>query len=262
MNMLPPSEFAGQPAYVRFRELGAGRIDIEKIFDAFSGHPPSLICIDAKLSGLRERGFADPVKMIASSPAILGYAFDNIDAKLSGLRERGFADPVKMITSLPAILGYAFDNIDAKLSGLRERGFADPVKMIASSPAILGYAFDNIDAKLSYARHMHVDGRALVTKWPVILGYSLKRIHFVARVTLTVSGDIALFCALLTKEPAATAAAASDSDVTDVPTFRHRLAELKSEHAKNIAVLNFSSHRIARAYRRYRGLPEQRRFAA
>jgi hypothetical protein len=27
---------------------------------------------------LRELGFADPVKMITSSPAILGYAIDNI----------------------------------------------------------------------------------------------------------------------------------------------------------------------------------------
>ena len=60
--------------------------------------------------------------MIASSPAILGLAFDNIDAKIAGLKERGFTDPQKMIASLPAILGLAFDNIDAKIAGLKERG--------------------------------------------------------------------------------------------------------------------------------------------
>ena len=60
--------------------------------------------------------------MIASLPAILGLAFDNIDAKIAGLKERGFTDPQKMIASLPAILGLAFDNIDAKIAGLKERG--------------------------------------------------------------------------------------------------------------------------------------------
>ena len=83
-------------------------------------------------------------------------AFDNIDAKIAGLKERGFTDPQKMIASLPAILGLAkkksFDNIDAKIAGLKERGFTDPQKMIASSPAILGYGFDNIDAKIAGAQ--------------------------------------------------------------------------------------------------------------
>ena len=44
------------------------------------------------------------------------FQVDNIDAKIAGLTERGFADPQKMIASLPAILGLAFDNIDAKIA--------------------------------------------------------------------------------------------------------------------------------------------------
>jgi hypothetical protein len=47
------------------------------------------------------------VKMITSSPAILGLAIDNIRGKISDLRELGFADPVKMITSSPSLLGYS-----------------------------------------------------------------------------------------------------------------------------------------------------------
>ncbi|NWG25527.1 MAG: hypothetical protein HXY30_14125, partial [Pseudorhodoplanes sp.] len=61
---------------------------------------------------------------------------DNIRGKISDLQALGFADPVKMITSLPAILGYAIDNIRGKISDLQALGFADPVKMITSSPAI------------------------------------------------------------------------------------------------------------------------------
>jgi hypothetical protein len=49
--------------------------------------------------------------MITSSPAILGYAIENIRGKIADLRELGFADPVKMITSLPAILGYARERL-------------------------------------------------------------------------------------------------------------------------------------------------------
>ena len=47
------------------------------------------------------------------------YAPSVLSSHLSGLRERGFANPNKMIESLPAILGYAFENIDAKLGLLR-----------------------------------------------------------------------------------------------------------------------------------------------
>ena len=56
---------------------------------------------------LRELGFNDPVKMIASSPPILGLAIDNIRSRIADLLKLGFNDPVKMVTSSPAILGYA-----------------------------------------------------------------------------------------------------------------------------------------------------------
>ncbi len=72
------------------------------------------------LHGLTQRGFKNPNKMIESSPAILGYAFENIDAKLAGLTQRGFKNPNKMIESLPAILGLAFENIDRKLNMIRK----------------------------------------------------------------------------------------------------------------------------------------------
>jgi hypothetical protein len=59
----------------------------------------------------RDLGFADPVKIIRSSPAILGLAINNIRGRVADLRELGFTDPVKMITSRPAILGYARERL-------------------------------------------------------------------------------------------------------------------------------------------------------
>ena len=43
--------------------------------------------------------------------AILGYAIDNIRTKIADLRELGFADPVKMITSSPAILSISRERL-------------------------------------------------------------------------------------------------------------------------------------------------------
>ena len=221
MNRLAPSVFATHPVYLLFRQEGAGRIDIEHIFDAFAGQPPKASSIDAKLKGLRDRGFADPVKMIASSPAILGYAFENIDAKLKGLRDRGFADPVKMIVTLPAILGLAFENIDAKLKGLRDRGFADPVKMIASSPAILGY--------------------------------SMLRIHFVSEIVDAFApGSVSLFGFLINKEPSALAAASVGA--RDEREFRKQWrVSRRWRVVENIVLLRNSKRgAIVKAYFDYR----------
>jgi hypothetical protein len=78
------------------------------------------------------------VKILKSSPAILGYAIGSIREKVAHLRELGFADPVELVESLPAILGYAIGNIRGKIANLRELGFSDPVKMITSFPTILG----------------------------------------------------------------------------------------------------------------------------
>src|SRR5262245_25621352 len=82
----------------------------------------------AKVDGLRERGFQNPIKLITTAPAILGYSFDNIDVKIEGLRQRGFENSIKLITTQPQILGLGFDNIDAKIHGLRDRGFENPIK--------------------------------------------------------------------------------------------------------------------------------------
>ncbi len=120
------------------RRVGFADEAADRIFEAINLPPKEVI--DQRLADLRELGFADPVKMITSSPAILGYAIDNIRGKIADLRELGFADPVKMITSLPAILGLAIDNIRGKIADLRELGFADPVKMITSAPNLLGYS--------------------------------------------------------------------------------------------------------------------------
>ncbi len=104
--------------------------------------------IDKRITGLKERGFKDPVKLITKLPVVLSLTLSNIDEKITGLKERGFKDPVKLITSHPSILNYTFPYIDEKITGLKERGFKDPVKLTAKKPTIFSYAFPNIDAKI------------------------------------------------------------------------------------------------------------------
>ncbi len=41
----------------------------------------------------------------------MGYSIDSIHCKLDDLRQLGFADPVKMITSSPAIVGYSRERL-------------------------------------------------------------------------------------------------------------------------------------------------------
>jgi hypothetical protein len=95
--------------------------------------------IHEKIEELRKLGFSDPVKMIVSSPAILGLSIEeNIKVKIEELRKLGFSDPVKMIVSSPAILGLSIEeNIKVKIEELRKLGFSDPVKMIVSSRQFL-----------------------------------------------------------------------------------------------------------------------------
>ena len=107
------------------------------------------VVVEAHLMGLRERGFGNPNKMVESSPAILGLAFENIDAKLAGLRERGFGNPNKMVESSPAILGLAFENIDrrirlfSKLNHLYELSFK-PTELMEQESALFSSKLDKL----------------------------------------------------------------------------------------------------------------------
>ena len=91
--------------YAHLIACGFDEAEADTVFEAID--LPDSAAISLRISDLRALGFADPVKMITSSPPILGYAIDNIRGKISDLRALGFADPVKMITSSPTILGYA-----------------------------------------------------------------------------------------------------------------------------------------------------------
>ncbi len=86
-------------------DCGFTQAQADHVYDAIDLPPVEVI--EQRISDLTALGFDNPVKMITSSPAILGYAIDNIRGKISDLTALGFDNPVKMITSSPAILGYA-----------------------------------------------------------------------------------------------------------------------------------------------------------
>jgi hypothetical protein len=124
-----------------------------------------------------------------------------------------------------------------------------------SSPPILGYAIDNIRGKIADLRALGFEPHRLISRWPIVLGYSLKRIRFCADVTTTIAkGNEGLFCELLTKEPAATAVAASDQESLDLVTFRKQLRLRRGKTDENLALLDLRySDPMAVAYRDYRG---------
>jgi hypothetical protein len=138
-----------------------------------------------KIDDLKALGFENPVKMITSSPAILGYSVkENIEPKIVELKALGFENPVKMITSSPAILGYSVkENIEPKIVELKALGFENPVKMITSLPTILGYSVkENIEPKIrriqTYLDLYEIEFSAieLVQYFPSIIGYSRLRL--------------------------------------------------------------------------------------
>jgi hypothetical protein len=130
-----------------------------------------------RIADLRELGFADPTKMIASFPEIGSLTIHNVRRKIVDLRELGFADPVKMITSFPEIAGLGINNIRGRIADLRQLGFADPYKMITSSPAILGLSINNIRGRIADLRELGcTDPAKMITASPAILGYARERL--------------------------------------------------------------------------------------
>ena len=106
------TDYGADEAEARLRfliEVGFSSEDADRVFETVN--LPSIEAMRGKIADLRTLGFADPVKMITSLPAILGLAIDNIRGKIADLRTLGFADPVKMITSSPAILGCSADRV-------------------------------------------------------------------------------------------------------------------------------------------------------
>ena len=143
-----------------------------------------------KIADLRELGFTEPVKMITTHPAILSYAIKNVRGKIADLRELGFADPVKMMTSNPATLSYAIDNVRSKIAVLRELGFADPVKLVTTLPAILGYAIDSIRGKIAVLREFgFADPVTIITSHPAILGYARERLLLCGQIVRRLEDD-------------------------------------------------------------------------
>ncbi|OFX05675.1 MAG: hypothetical protein A3E78_03260 [Alphaproteobacteria bacterium RIFCSPHIGHO2_12_FULL_63_12] len=97
---------------------------------------------ESRLDCLRRAGFdeveADKVFLAVDLPSI-----EKIEQKIGALKSLGFENPVKMITSLPAILGYAIDNIRGKLDYAGHFGI-DGRGIVERFPPLLGYNLDRI----------------------------------------------------------------------------------------------------------------------
>jgi len=131
---------------------------------------PTPVEIDRKLYDLRRLGFANPIKMVATSPTILNLATENICGKISDLYALGFVDPMKIITNSPTILTYAIESIRNKLSDLRTLGF-----MVSSQPPILSYSIETIRTKLSDLRALgFADPVEMVVRFPTMLGCTIE----------------------------------------------------------------------------------------
>ena len=144
--------------------------------------------VDEHINGLNERGFANPQKMLASSPPIFGLSFEYIDSKRNGLRERGFLNPEKMLESHPRLLGYSFEYIDTKRNGLRERGFENPEKVLEFYPTIFGLSFENIDRRLKlYGKlincyELPFQAPQLMEQIPVLFSAKLDKVMVLVRI--------------------------------------------------------------------------------
>ena len=118
--------------YDHLLRCGFSEAQADHVFESIN--LPDCETITCRLADLRGLGFTDPVKMITTMPAILGYAIDNIRGKISDLRGLGFTDPVKMITSLPAILGYARERLllcGGIIAGLDDRADGHLLRLIS-----------------------------------------------------------------------------------------------------------------------------------
>jgi len=95
--------------------------------------------IDAKIEGLKQRGFDNPTKLITSSPAILGYAFENIDRKIRLLYflHGNRAKAIRELEAFPALLGYKWRRL---LFAVRTSNPDGLRKLITISPQLLATA--------------------------------------------------------------------------------------------------------------------------
>ena len=134
-----------------------------------------------KIDELKTLGFTNPIKLITSSPAILGYSIeDNIKPKITELKTLGFTNPIKVITSSPPILGYSIeDNIKPKITELKTLGFTNPIKLITSSPTILNLSIENnIKPKVKIAKKIIWNDKVaidLLEKAPEIIGTKIDK---------------------------------------------------------------------------------------
>lgn len=102
-----------------------------------------------KLQDLEELGFANPKKMLAACPQILGHKISDICDKMNMLNKLGF-DAKKIISNFPQITGYTEENIQGKIEDLVKLGFNDPLKLINGWPRIFSYSIIKIKQKLQF----------------------------------------------------------------------------------------------------------------
>ena len=125
-----------------------------------------------KIDELKTLGFTNPIKLITSSPAILGYSIeDNIKPKITELKTLGFTNPIKLITSSPTILNLSIENnIKPKVKIAKKIIWNDKVAidLLEKAPEIIGTKIDKSWTILRWLKMLWLLNEEIITYYKSI----------------------------------------------------------------------------------------------
>ena len=144
--------------------------------------------VRAKVDNFTALGL-DAVKIINTLPSVIGLAPESVRAKVDNFTALGL-DAVKIINTLPSAIGYAPESVRAKVDNFTALGL-DAVKIINTQPVALSYAPESVRAKLRLLElstkvlQWEFTAKELIEEFPVILGFSTKKLQILRRIAAT-----------------------------------------------------------------------------
>jgi len=186
-----PSAIGLAPESVRakvdnFTALGLDAVKIINTLPSVIGLAPE--SVRAKVDNFTALGL-DAVKIINTLPSAIGYAPESVRAKVNNFTALGL-DAVKIINTLPSAIGYAPESVRAKVDNFTALGL-DAVKIINTQPVALSYAPESVRAKLRLLElstkvlQWEFTAKELIEEFPVILGFSTKKLQILRRIAAT-----------------------------------------------------------------------------